>query len=300
MTAVCPHSAVGDVITSAPAADAAADDITKRWSVAEGLITQAEIMTKQPGIAVGLPAAAAVFAQVDKRVEVQELVTDGSRLHPTADPGALDMWLGLAHPAESTCDLSGPAVPDGLAVKLYPCCYALQRPIGALARSRSRLSGTDKITRIVVRTPASAVAPLIHRCPVTGLEAKYSLEYGVAAALLDEHAGFDSFTDAAVARPAARRLVELVETRLDPGGEGLLNGEVCIEVHTADGGVERVRERCPTGSPQLPPTDQQFQAKVDDCVRGVDTDPADWRWTTVAELVDRLTSRGRRGAEAMR
>ena len=29
-------------------------------------------------------------------------------------------------------DPSGPVIPNGLAVKLYPCCYALQRPISAL------------------------------------------------------------------------------------------------------------------------------------------------------------------------
>ncbi len=51
-----------------------------------------------------------------------------------------------------------------------------------------------------VRTPASSLAPLIHHSPTTGLEGKFSLEYGIAAALLDGRPGFDSFTDDAVAR----------------------------------------------------------------------------------------------------
>ena len=39
-------------------------------------------------------------------------------------------------------DPSGPAVPNGLAIKLYPCCYALQRPISALSElAQSDLPG---------------------------------------------------------------------------------------------------------------------------------------------------------------
>ena len=50
------------------------------------------------------------------------------------------------------------------------------------------------------------MAPLIHHRPETGLQGKFSLEYGLAAALLDRYPGSGSFTDAAVRRPEARRL----------------------------------------------------------------------------------------------
>ena len=53
--------------------------------------------------------------------------------------------------------------------------------------------------------------PLIHHSPETGLEGKFSLEYGIAAALLDGDPGFDSFSDAAVRRPEAVRLARAVE-----------------------------------------------------------------------------------------
>ena len=73
------------------------------------------------------------------------------------------------------------------------------------------------VRRIVLRTPEATVAPLIHHRPVTGLQGKFSLEYAAAAALLDRHPGFASFTDDAVRRPAARRLTSLVETELYAG-----------------------------------------------------------------------------------
>ena len=53
----------------------------------------------------------------------------------------------------------------------------------------------------------SALAPLIHAAPTTGLEGKFSLQYAVAATLLDGRPGIESFTDDAVARPAAQALL---------------------------------------------------------------------------------------------
>lgn len=94
-TATFPHSAAERVIASASAEDAAADDITTRWSVPEGLMARAEVVTRQPGIAAGLPAVGAVFAQVDKQVEIAEVVTEGSRLRPG------DVLMRLCGPARS-------------------------------------------------------------------------------------------------------------------------------------------------------------------------------------------------------
>src|SRR6266511_3626322 len=44
----------------------------------------------------------------------------------SADPSALDQWLPLVGGDAGRLSLTGPAVPGGLAVKLFPCCYALQ------------------------------------------------------------------------------------------------------------------------------------------------------------------------------
>src|SRR6185369_4445995 len=131
-----------------------------------------------------------------------------------ADPAALDVWLDLVRGDPSAVDPSGPSVPNGLAIKLYPCCYALQRPISALAEL-SALSGLSAdpaaVRRIVLRTPEATVVPLIHHRPDSGLQGKFSLEYAAAAALLDSYAGFGSFTDEAVRRDEARRRVSVVE-----------------------------------------------------------------------------------------
>jgi 2-methylcitrate dehydratase PrpD len=181
---------------------------------------------------------------------------------------------------------AGPAVPGGLAVKIYPCCYALQRPISALAElARARGLEASQVSRIVLRTPEAAVKPLIHHRPVTGLQAKFSLEYAAAAALLDGYPGFASFTDEAVRRPDAIRLAGLVETKLEPGGSWLLDGELEAAVHTRTGEIERISQRFPPGSPARPPAPDQLRAKLADCVAALDTDPATWTWDTAARVL---------------
>jgi 2-methylcitrate dehydratase PrpD len=219
---------------------------------------------------------------VDAGLRAARLAAAGAR----ADPAALDSWLALVGGAAGRLDLTGPAIPGGLAVKVYPCCYALQRPISTLAGlvADTGLRPAD-VRRIVLRTPEATVAPLNQHRPGTGLEAKFSLEYAAATALLDDYPGFGSFTDAAARRPAAGRLVGLVETELTPGGDGLLAGELEAAVHTADGTVHVRRQQYPPGSPQRPPADADLAAKLADCLRGLDTDPDKWTWATAAGVL---------------
>ena len=253
-------------------------------------------------MALAVPAAGGVqraFGTDAKSLQVGFAVEAGLRAArlaaagAQADPSALDVWLGLVGGVTtrpSAVDPSGPTVPNGLAIKLYPCCYALQRPISALAEL-SALSGLSAdpaaVRRIVLRTPEATVVPLIHHRPESGLQGKFSLEYAAAAALLDSYAGFGSFTDEAVRRAEARRLVGVVETKLDPGGDWLLDGELEAEVHTADGAVLRTRQKYPPGSPARPPTPDQLAAKLADCVAGLDTDPAAWTWENAADMLRR-------------
>ncbi len=77
------------------AEDAAGDDITTRWSVPAELRTEAVIITRQPGVAAGVPIVAEVFARVDPEVKVVPVVEDGARLAPN------DVLVELSGPARS-------------------------------------------------------------------------------------------------------------------------------------------------------------------------------------------------------
>ncbi|MGH3314174.1 MAG: MmgE/PrpD family protein [Streptomyces sp.] len=216
----------------------------------------------------------------------------------SADPAVLDQWFDLvggsgASPAWPP-DLSGPAVPGGLAVKLHPCCYAMQRPIGAARTLLRDNLETGGISRIVITTPEAAMQPLIHHDPRTGLEAKFSMEYAVATALLDLFPGPAHFTDGAATRPLVRRLLERTEVRVTPGGgEELMAGETRVVLELSDGTRAEAALDLPPGHPERPATVGELAAKVTSCA-GEDRagEVVDLSWETAPRLHRRALGPG--------
>lgn len=243
-------------------------------------------------MALAVPAAGGVqaaFGTHGKSLQVGFAAEAGlraarlARAGATADPRALDAWLGLVGGDVHTIGADGPAVPGGLAIKMFPCCYAMQRPIAALRAIRSRIDA--EVLGVRVRTPKATVQPLIHDRPSTGLEGKFSMPYAVATALLDDYPDFASFTDAAVNRPQARRLLSTVDLDYPPGGDGLLDGEVEIEVDLAGGQTLRARLAQPPGSPLRAPSSAELDDKLAACGSDVPALLADVTWTSAADLL---------------
>ena len=236
-------------------------------------------------MALAVPAAGGVqraFGTAAKSLQVGFATDAGARAArlaaagATADPGALDQWLTLVGGDPERLDTTGPAVPGGLAIKLFPCCYALQRPISAMLELGD--VDSDHVAQIGVRTPRATLQPLIHSRPTTGLEGKFSLEYALAAALLDARPGFDSFTDDAVAREAARDLADRVHVTATPGGDGLLSGTTAIDLELDDGSHLNAELDLPPGAPTRPPSPADLQAKIADCAGDLAAEVSSLTW----------------------
>lgn len=243
-------------------------------------------------IALAVPAAGGVqraFGTAAKSLQVGFAAEAGVRAAAlaaagaSADVSAVDDWMRLVGGSASELGRAPaiPAVPNGLAIKVYPCCYALQRPIAAVAGLRPA-PAVDRVRSIRVTTPASSLAPLIHSRPRSGLQGKFSLEYGIAAALIDGQPGLGSFTDDAVRRPDAVRLGELVEVVATDGGSNLLAGEVELEVTLEDGSVARGELRLPPGAPGRPPTEDELGTKLELCAGAEAERIAALSWETAA------------------
>jgi 2-methylcitrate dehydratase PrpD len=243
-------------------------------------------------MALAVPAAGGVqraFGTIGKSLQVGFAADAGVRAARLAAAGApadsrtLADWMRLVGGEPNAVVLDGPAVPDGLAVKLYPCCYALQRPISAVAQLGT--VEAEAVEAVEVRTPASSLQPLAHHAPVTGLEGKFSLEYGIATAVLDRHPGVESFSDEAVARPEARRLMERVSVRSDSDGEGLLSGEVEIEVRLAGGERLRTSLDLPPGAPGRPAGDEELERKLRVCAPNAVHELQALNWHSAADYL---------------
>ncbi|HTX10321.1 MAG TPA: MmgE/PrpD family protein [Solirubrobacteraceae bacterium] len=276
--ATCTAGAFGAAVTAAVARglDAERTGVAMALAVPAAGGVQRAFGTSAKSLQVGFAAEAGVRAAA--------LAQAGA----SADVGALEDWMGLVggDPAAlaAAAAVAVPAVPGGLAIKVYPCCYALQRPIAAVAEFGMEFK-PDAVRSIRVTTPASSLAPLIHSRPSTGLEGKFSLEYAIAAALLDGRPGLASFTDEAVGRPEAARLVELVETVPLQGGADLLAGEVEIEVTLSDGECLHARLELPPGAPGRPPTDEELRGKLELCAGGEADRIAALSWEAAAAYV---------------
>jgi 2-methylcitrate dehydratase PrpD len=273
-TAGAPAAAVASAVAMGLDAGAVATAMALAVPAAGGV--QRAFGTAAKSLQVGFAAGAGVRAA--------RLAAAGA----SADPSALDQWLELVGGSTRALSLDGPAVPGGLAVKLFPCCYALQRPIAALLTLPLADLDAARVERVLVHTPQSALQPLIHAAPATGLQGKFSLQYAIAATALDGRPGIASFGDDAVARPAARALLERVAIEGTPGGDGLLAGTAAIEMTLDDGSALRAELDLPPGAPARPPSDDELAAKVADCAGDLADELLDVTWADAADLVSRL------------
>jgi 2-methylcitrate dehydratase PrpD len=97
---------------------------------------------------------------------------------------------------------------SGIEVKKYPLCYATHRAIdGVLDLLAERRVTFDGVDRVHVLTNHAALVPLIHARPKNGMEARFSMQYAVAAALHDGHVRLHSFDDSAVLRPEVQNFL---------------------------------------------------------------------------------------------
>jgi len=226
-------------------------------------------------LALSLPAAGGVqdvFGTQGKSMQVGYSADAGVRAAELAALGvrtdlrSFDTWLDLMGGDIVLVATDGPTIPGGLAIKVFPCCYALQRPMRVASLLAEQGVTPEQIASIKVVTPKSSLQPLIHEKPATGLEAKFSLQYGVAAALIDHpEIGFETFSDGAIGREDVERLRSLITVETSGEGVGLLDGETSITLVTRDGDVRTSVLASPPGAPGTPLSGADLRRKVEVC-----------------------------------
>jgi 2-methylcitrate dehydratase PrpD len=167
-------------------------------------------------------------------------------------------------------------VDPGLALKKFPCCYASHRAMDGVLSLRSRLAfDAASVERVVCRMPPGGMQVLTYPRPETGLEAKFSLQYVLAAAVLDGGFSLSSFSDDAVRRPEIAALYERIDAAEDPrsrseGDEARSSGSrgfVEVEVRLRDGRSQTIRVDEAPGAPSREVTWDDLREKLSDCAR---------------------------------
>jgi 2-methylcitrate dehydratase PrpD len=175
-------------------------------------------------------------------------------------------------------------VDPGLALKRFPCCYASHRGMDAVLQLRQRLGlDAENLQRLECAMPPGGMRVLIYPAPKTGLEGKFSLQYALAAGVLDGQYTLRSFTDAAVNRPRIRDLLPRIRVSENPrcaGNDPLLEtrssgsrGFVEVEAVLTDGRRDAVRVDQAPGHPGRELTWADIAAKFMDCAAQARIDP---------------------------
>jgi 2-methylcitrate dehydratase PrpD len=163
---------------------------------------------------------------------------------------------------------------SGINHKLHACCAAGHVPIDCALEIVGRTAlDPEAIEDVEVSIHYGVKYFLIHPRPTTGAEAKFSLEYAVARALLDGRMGPEQFTPDKVVEPRVRALIEKIrpcpygEPVTDPAdAEGPFPVEV--RVRMKDGAVHSARAVHARGTPENPLTRADLEDKFRQCTSG--------------------------------
>lgn len=153
---------------------------------------------------------------------------------------------------------------SGLKVKRFPNCGSAHRAMdGFLALIEKHGFAADDIAEVRVSAPASHLANLMYEDPQNPAQAKFSLEYALAALALRRRCALADFEPDAVMAATARAFFRRVVRVPVDKGEGEFPTEV--EVTLNDGSIHRIDVEMPVGSLAAPLSDRQYGAKFDEC-----------------------------------
>jgi 2-methylcitrate dehydratase PrpD len=153
---------------------------------------------------------------------------------------------------------------SGFRVKRFPNCGSAHRAMDGLLELRERhgFHAAD-VAAIDVRAPVSHLNNLMYTAPDDPLQAKFSLEYGLACVLLTGRCGLAEFEPERVARPEVRALYPRIHRQPVDAAEGEFPTEVQVTLSTGE--VLQTAVAMPCGSLAAPFSTSEYWAKFADC-----------------------------------
>ena len=156
-------------------------------------------------------------------------------------------------------------------IKPYPCGVALHPAIDAVhALKKEHGFNASDVTRVEAGVTRYTYDKLSYPMPETGLEAKFSMPYTIARAMMDDRIGFDTFSDRGVKDAVARELTGRVSMYVHDGIERAWKGgsrPVHVRVHLRDGRILERQVDISKGNPEVPLMPAELEVKFDDCAR---------------------------------
>jgi 2-methylcitrate dehydratase PrpD len=156
----------------------------------------------------------------------------------------------------------------GITVKLYPSCAGTHPSLDLILDMRRQHGFTAAdVERIDVDVDSITPTVLIYDRPATDLEAKFSMPFCAAAAVVDGQVGLDTFEASYLTHPditsAMERVVMAVDKGFDNGAPALTQARVTVRLR--DGRTFSQKADGARGYPTNPASDTELDVKFLSC-----------------------------------
>jgi 2-methylcitrate dehydratase PrpD len=143
----------------------------------------------------------------------------------------------------------------------------------------------EQIEKIECLVPYSTTKLLFHTNPGNKLEAKFSMNFVMAAGLTDHKVGLDQVTDEKLNDPAIRDLLGMVVMRAYDGPE---DRPVTVTVRLKDGNEYSDSAMNPRGHAEMPLSRDDLLDKYTDCAKRVLDEDAIERSISLLDEMEKL------------
>ena len=165
----------------------------------------------------------------------------------------------------------------GIGLKKYPSCYHTHRALdGVFQLLDEHPLGDKEIAEVDVGTSERAMRVLAFTEPATPYQAKFSMPYCIAAAVVDRQVTLETFTshkfeDRNIVETRKKVHLSFPDVPIWPGladvGPDTEFVGNPVTIRTTDGRSYSARVDIPRGDPALPLTDDELVSKYRDCAR---------------------------------
>jgi 2-methylcitrate dehydratase PrpD len=167
-------------------------------------------------------------------------------------------------------------IEQGVRYKPYPCGGLAHAAIDAtLALREEHGLRPDAIADVDVKVSEYTASRIVFGIPETEVQAKFSMPYVVARALLDGELAPDTFSDEAIREPAALSLVRKVHMEVEPGlaAAHRVRSPARVSIRLSDGRTVTREVGAARGGPEAPLSSEELRGKFRTCATRVLADP---------------------------
>ena len=189
-------------------------------------------------------------------------------------------------------DASFTTISQGISVKRYPCCSEAHKALDAILYLIDLYDiKPEEVDAVDCQVSPRTCKVLFHDNPTTKLEAKFSMQFVMAVALIERKLELAQFTSEKVNEPAVKDLMRRITCRVHPNwaeGKGTDIRPDVVVVRLKNGKEYSYAVDVPKGHAKLPLTEEELLTKYLKCAKVVLTDAEAERCIELVQNLEKL------------